>query len=319
MVRCINLTRYPPIAALRAFESAARHLNFTRAAKELHVTQSAISHQIKHIEDLWGFKLFKRNGRNIELTDKAKKLAPVVEHFFSQLSSTLTSIGEFNDEGYLKIAISQSFALKWMVPKLGEFSNQYPDIDVTIITMPIPGQLDIKDADIAVFYSDGKHDDYTVIPLLNGYSFPVCSPEFFKNEIKRLISPDDLLNLPLLRRLNVDAAPRWGDWFTAAGVTNYSLPKGLHFPNSSMALQASIDGQGVALARSSHVADDLIAGRLIKLFDIYVQGDSCYNLIIPKENFEKPSVQNFIAWIKDEAIESQELFDKQAKSRGKTK
>lgn len=315
----VKLTRFPPIAALRAFESAARHLNFTRAAKELHVTQSAISHQIKHVEELWGFKLFKRNGRNIELTEKAKKLAPVIEHFFSQLTTTLSSIGELNDEGYLKVALSQSFALKWMVPRLGEFSSQYPDIDITIVTMPIPGQLELNDADIAVFYSDGKHDQYTVIPLLNGYSFPVCSPKFFKNEIRKLKTPEDLLDLPLLRRLNIDAAPRWKDWFKQAGVSSYTLPKGLHFPNSSMALQASIDGQGVALARSSHVADDLIAGRLIKLFDIYVQGDSCYNLIIPEKKFNQPSVQNFIAWIKDEAVESQGLFDKQAKTRGRTK
>ena len=313
------MIRFPPIAALRAFESAARHLNYTRAAKELHVTQSAISHQIKHIEELWGFKLFKRNGRNIELTEIAKKLAPVIEHFFLELTSTLTTIGELNDEGYLKVALSQSFALKWMVPKLGEFSQQYPDIDVTIVTMPIPGQLEFNDADIAIFYSDGKHENYTVIPLLNGYSFPVCSPAFFKNDIRTLKKPEDLLDLPLLRRLEIDAAPRWKDWFSAAGVSNYSLPKGMHFPNSSMGLQASIDGQGFALARSSHVADDLIAGRLIKLFDIYVQGNSCYNLIIPEGKIDRPSVQNFIAWIKDEAVESQELFDKQAKSRGKIK
>ena len=283
------------------------------------MTQSAISHQIKHIEDLWGFKLFNRNGRNIELSDKARKLAPVIEHFFAELTTTLSAIGELNDEGYLKVGLSQSFALKWMVPKLGDFSHQYPDIDITIMTMPIPGQLEIDDADIAIFFSDGNHDNYTVIPLLHGFSFPVCSPEFFKNEIKALKKPDDLLDLPLLRRLNIDAAPRWRDWFNAAGVSNYSLPKGLHFPNSSMALQAAIDGQGVSLARSSHVADDLIAGRLIKLFDIYVQSESCYNLIIPEAKFDLPSVQNFIAWVKDEAVDSQELFDKQANAKGNTK
>ena len=313
------MIRFPPIAALRAFESAARHLNYTKAAKELSVTQSAISHQIKHIEDLWGFKLFKRNGRSIELTDKARQLAPVIEHFFSELTTTLSAIGELNDEGYLKVALSQSFALKWMVPKLGDFSHQYPDIDVTIVTMPLPGQLEINDADIAIFFSDGIHDNYTVIPLLHGYSFPVCSPEFFKEEIKTLKKPEDLLGLPLLRRLNIDAAPRWRDWFSAADVSNYSLPKGLHFPNSSMALQAAIDSQGVALARSSHVADDLIAGRLIKLFDICVQPESCYNLIIPEGKFDQPSVQNFIAWVKDEAVDSQDLFDKQANAKGKTK
>ncbi len=313
------MIRLPPMAALRAFESAARHLNYTKAAKELHVTQSAISHQIKHIEQLWGFKLFTRSGRSIELTEKAAKLVPIVEDFFSQLSSTLSSIDAIHDEGYLKLTLSQSFALKWMVPRLGEFSHQNPDIDVTIITMPSPGKLEINDADIAIFYSDGKHDNYTVIPLLNGYSFPVCSPEFFANDIRKLQKPVDLLDLPLLRRLNIDAAPRWRDWFTAAGVSDYTLPKGLHFPNSSMALQASIDGQGIALARSSHVADDLIAGRLIKLFNIYVQGESCYNLIIPEGKMDQPSVQKFIAWLKDEAVESQELFDQQARAPGRTK
>lgn len=313
------MIRFPPIAALRAFESAARHLNYTKAARELHVTQSAISHQIKHIEELWGFKLFKRDGRSVELTDKAKKIAPVIEHFFVQLSSTLSAISELDDEGYLKVAVSQSFALKWLVPKLGDFSHQYPDIDVTLVTMQLPRKLDIDDADIAIFYSDGVHNNYTVIPLLNGYSFPVCSPDFFEKQVSSLTKPEELLDLPLLRRLNIDAAPRWKDWFTAAGVSNYSLPKGLHFPNTSMALQAAIDGQGVALARSSHVADDLTAGRLIKLFDIYVKGESRYNLLIPPGKFDKSSVQKFIAWIKDEAVESQVLFDQQATARGKTK
>ena len=313
------MVRYPPIAALRAFESAARHLNFTRAAEELHVTQSAISHQIKHIEELWGFKLFKRQGRGIELTENASKLSPLIGDFFSQLSTTLNALEEFNDEGYIRLALSQSFALKWMVPRLGDFSNQYPDIDITIITMPSPAELEFNDADLAVFYSPGDHENYTVIPLLHGYSFPVCSPDFFKNDIKKLKKPEDLVKLPLLRRLNIDAAPRWRDWFAQAGVETYTLPKGLHFPNSSMALQAAIDGQGVALARSSHVADDIAAGRLIKLFDTYVQGDSRYNLVIPENKLDLPTVQLFIAWIKDEALESQELFDQQAMTKGKTK
>ncbi len=312
--------RYPPIAALRAFESAARHLNYTRAAEELHVTQSAISHQIKHIEELWGFKLFERQGRGIELTERAQQISPVISEFFLNLNKTLSEIeASAADEGYLRVALSQSFALKWMVPRLGDFSQQHPDIDVTIITMPVANELEFSDADIAVFYSDGQHSDYNVIPLLHGYSFPVCSPEFFENEITSLKKPKDLLKLPILRRLDIDAAPRWRDWFTACGITDYNLPKGLHFPNSSMALQASIDGQGVALARSSHVADDLEAGRLIKLLDIYVQSDSSYNLIIPEDKFDQPAVMDFIAWIKDEATASQELFDRQAKAKGKSK
>ena len=312
--------RYPPIAALRAFESAARHLNYTRAAEELHVTQSAISHQIKHIEELWGFKLFERQGRGIELTERAQQISPVISEFFANLNKTLSDIeATAADEGYLRVALSQSFALKWMVPRLGDFSQQHPDIDVTIITMPVANELEFSDADIAVFYSDGQHPDYNVIPLLHGYSFPVCSPEFFENEISSLKNPKDLLKLPILRRLDIDAAPRWRDWFAASGITDYNLPKGLHFPNSSMALQASIDGQGVALARSSHVADDLAAGRLIKLLDIYVQSDSSYNLIIPEDKFDQPAVMDFIAWIKDEAMASQELFDQQAKAKGKSK
>ncbi len=314
------MTRYPPIAALRAFESAARHLNFTRASEELHVTQSAISHQIKHIEELWGFKLFEREGRNIKLTDRAQKITPIVSEFFSKLNKTLVDLEDTSeDEGYLRVALSQSFALKWMVPRLGDFSRQYPDIDVTIITMPLTNELEFNDADIAIFYSDGQHQDYSVIPLLHGYSFPVCSPDFYNNEVTTLKNPEDLLKLPILRRLNIDAAPRWADWFSAAGITDYSLPKGLHFPNSSMALQAAIDGQGVALARSSHVVDDLAAGRLVKLLDIYVQSVSCYNLIIPNDRINQSSVMNFIGWLKDEASDSQALFDQQAKAQGLSK
>jgi len=314
------MIRIPPIAALRALDAAGRHLNFTRAAEELHVSQSAVSHQIRHIEELWGFNLFERTGRRIELTDQASQVIPVISRFLSDLEKTVSGLQDKSgDEGYIRVMITQSFALKWMVPRLGEFSSRFPDIDVTIYTIASTGEPNFENSDIAILYTDKAHPGLSIIPLLNDYSFPVCSPEFLTSQVKSLKKPADLLELPLLRRLTVDSAPRWRDWFSAAGVEAFSLPKGLHFPDSSMALQAAIDGQGVALGRSSHVSGDLSSGRLVKLFDVFVEGSASYHLLIPDARFEQPSVQEFIAWIKDEAVESQLLFDQQARSKGLTK
>lgn len=304
--------RYPPIASLRAFEVASRKLNYTRAAEELFITQSAISHQIKHIEALWEIQLFKRQGRQLSLTAHGEQILPIVQDFLINIKNTVESIQVTPaDNKVVRVQLSQSFALKWLVPILGEFSNENSDIDVWISTSneSLPQSDDV---DMAISYIEQEIDGYVCIPLLQEYSFPVCTSSFYNKNKKKLKNPADILKLPLLRRIDNDKSPRWSHWFAQAGVNVFSLPKGIHYPDSGMAVQAAIDNQGIALGTSAHVADDIKQKRLIKLFDIHVTSPRQYYFICEEKKLNNPSVMEFLAWIKDKAEESQEMFDLQS-------
>lgn len=311
--------RFPPIASIRAFEAAARHLNFTRAAEELHITQSAISHQIKHIEELWGFILFNRNGRSLVLSNEAQRVLPIIERFLNDMQVCLTSLAQTNDGGVLHLGLSSSFALKWMVPKLGDFRTQFPDIEVYIMNIS-ENSSNFKEHDLAIIFSDGQFESgLTAIPLLKEFYFAVCSPTFYKRHKQDLNQPENIVDMPLLRRLDIDQTPRWRDWFAKAGIETYFLPKGVHYPDSSMALQAAIDDQGIALARSAHVAQDIQSKRLMKLFDISIQSDCQYYLVVKDSALGLSGIADFIGWLKDQAEESQQLFIEQAKLNHLTK
>lgn len=303
--------RLPPIAALRALESAARHLSYTRAAEELHVTQSAVSHQIRHIEDMWGVKLFNRKGRRLMLTRPGQAVAPVVRDFIERMTSTLAELQSEGDRGSMKVSLLQSFAFKWLVPRLGNFNDQHPGVDVWISTTESLVGFDDEGLDIAIRLGHGDYPGLDATLLLSEYVFPVASPVFL-NKHSVPAEPADLLSFPLLYRHAVDICPRWRDWFADAGVEVSSLPKGTHFPDTSMSVQAALDGQGIALARSAHVQDDLEAGRLIKLFNVYSLSQVAYYIVCPQEHLARPRVAAFKEWLLMEAAISQTQFDRTA-------
>ena len=230
--------RYPPMAALRALEAAARHLSYTRAAEELFITQSAVSHQIKHIEELWNIKLFNRRGRRIVLTEAGHALVPVVRDFVRRITSTLEELGDTDDSpSALRVTLLQSFAFKWLVPRLGHFNQEYPDIDVWISTSDELVVFDSEKADVGIRLGYGNWGNVYEELLLQEYVFPVCSP-YFLQQFGTPEKPEDLLELPLLRRNAVDILQRWRDWFRDAGVVVRKMPKGTQFPQTSLAIQA---------------------------------------------------------------------------------
>ncbi len=306
--------RFPPISALRALEAAARHLSFTRAAEELHVTQSAISHQIKHAEELWGFKLFEKRGRRLVLTESGHALVPIVRDFIRRITSTLEELAEKTDNPTaLRITLLQSFAFKWLVPRLGHFNHDYPGIDVWISTSEELSSFDEKNADVGIRLGYGSWGDLYEELLLTEYVFPVCSPYFLK-EHGTPKNPIDLLQLPLLRRNAVDILPRWRDWFRDAGVAVKQMPRGTKFPQTSLALQAAIDNQGIALARSAHVLDDLKDGRLVSLFpEVVSKSNVSYFFVCAKGREVEPQIAAFRQWLIAEAEESQTEFDQLVK------
>ncbi len=302
--------RFPPIAALRALEAAARHLSYTRAAEELHVTQSAISHQIRHAEELWELKLFERRGRGLVLTEAGEALVPIVRNFIRRITTTLEDLRDTDDgPSGLRVTLLQSFAFKWLVPRLGHFNNAYPDIDVWISTSDELVEFDFESADVGIRLGYGNWKDLYEELLLTEYVFPVCSPWFLR-EHGTPKTPRDLLDLPLLRRSTIDILPRWRDWFRDAGVVVRHMPSGTKFPQTSLALQAAIDHQGIALARSAHVLDDINAGRLVRLFpEVASRSNVSYFFVCARGRENEPDITAFRQWLAGEARESQREFD----------
>ncbi len=300
--------RFPPITALRALETAARHLSYTKAAEELNITQSAVSHQIRHAEELWGLKLFERRGRRLILTQNGQALVPVVRNFINGLTSTLADLKEEDNRDSLRVSLLQSFAFKWLVPRLGRFNQQYPGIDVWISTTEELVDFSLDNADMGIRLGHGDWPELHVTPLLQEYVFPVCSPRMLE-ELGTPKNPDDLFNYPLLRRSAMDICPRWRDWFRDAGIHIKRIPKGTKFPDTSMAIQAAIDGQGIALARSAHVSDDLASGRLVKLFNIYSESNVSYFVVCPRGKENNSSIVAFTEWLIEEAQVAQADFD----------
>ena len=301
--------RLPPTASLKALEAAARHLSYTKAAEELFVTQSAISHQIKHAEEIWEVKLFERRGRRLVLTEAGQALATVVREFLENLETTRNEIKQDNQSCSLKISLLPSFAFKWLVPRLGRLKARYPGLDVWIATSEEIVDLLHSDVDLAIRLGTGNWPNVHSRLLLREYVFPVCSPRFLER-FDAPKSPADILRLPLLYRHSTDICPRWRDWFRDAGVEIKSLPRGTRFPDTSLAIQAAIDDQGIALARSAHVADDLSSGRLVKLFNVFSLSSVAYYLVRPKGQEKNPAIAAFTNWILEESAQAQQDFDR---------
>ncbi len=303
--------RYPSMSSLRALEAAARHLSYTRAAEDMFVTQSAISHQIKHIEELWGFTLFQRRGRTLILTEAGHAIVPIVRDFIRRMTVTLEDLKEAQSGSTaLRVTLLQSFAFKWLVPRLGNFNHEYPDINVWISTTDELEDFDSVNADVGIRLGYGSWSNLYEELLLQEYVFPVCSPHFLE-EYGIPEKPEDLLSLPLLRRNAIDILQRWRDWFRDADVTVRKMPKGTHFPQTSLAIQAAIDDQGVALARSAHVLDDVKAGRLVRLFpEVKSKSNLSYFFVCIRGREHEPQITAFRGWLKREAELSENEFEK---------
>ncbi len=303
------LHRPPPIATLRALEAAARHLNFTKAADELCVTQSAVSHQIRHLEDLWNLKLFDRPPRGLVLTRNGQALAPVVRNFFDRLSETLEILKSEVKRDPLRIDTLQSFAVKWLVPRINDFHNEFPDIDLWISTHDELVNFATDEVDLAIRLGQGNYTGLHSTLLLKEYVFPVCSPAFLER-VGMPSSHKDLHKLPLLLRLGDPAHPNWEDWFEKVGQEGVMVVEGPRFPDTNMALQAAKDGQGIALARSAHVCEDLKAGKLVKLFDYDYPSNVSYYLICPSGKEDTPKIASVREWLLAEASKAQVEYDK---------
>ncbi len=289
--------RLPPLNALRAFEAAARHLSFTRAAEELHVTQAAISHQVKALEEHLGRKLFRRLNRALLLSDDGQAYLPSVSRAFALLNDATRNLLERDAPGPLTVSALPSFAARWLVPRLGRFRQIHPDIDLRIDPSAALTDFASGDVDVGVRYGRGKYPGLRADWLMTEDIFPVCSPALLSGE-HPLRAPGDLEHQVLLHD---DGHGDWRTWLLAAGIDRVDPTRGPIFTDSSMLIQAAMAGQGVALARGVLAADELAAGRLVRPFTLSLPTEYAYYLVCPQSTAEQPKIAAFRDWLLDEA------------------
>jgi len=296
----------PPLKALRAFEAAARHLSFTRAAEELHVTQTAISHQIKGLEERLGVQLFRRLPRGLLLTEEAQRYAPALRAAFEQIAAATEQLSACGSGGTLTLSTVPSFAAKWLVPRLGRFHTAHPEIDLRISASLRLVDFTREDFDVAIRMGRGDYPGLHIDPLFGEVMFPVCSPRLLAGA-KPLRTPEDLRHHVLLHDVDLPVAgmvptpQAWRLWLERAGVRGIDVERGPVFEDSAMLLDAAAEGQGVALGRSALVAADLAAGRLVRPFDISLPFALRHYLVCPKATAERPKIAAFRGWLLAEA------------------
>ncbi len=302
------MKQIPPLNSLRVFEAAARHLSFTKAAEELHVTPGAVSQQIKALEDFLQTPVFRRQKRSLLLTDEAQASLPILREGFDKLAEAGKMLGARADAGRLTVSVAPSLASKWLVPRLDTFQQAHPDIDVWVSADMDVVDFAVDDVDLAIRYGSGRYDGLQVEHLMAEKIVPVCSPELLRGDhpIKK---PEDLVHHTLLHDGSPDkdeSCPTWPMWLKAAGVCHKAGQRGPKFNQSSLVIEAAVAGKGVALAKYALALADLEAARLVIPFDMTTPAEFAYYIVHPSSKASSPSVKAFKAWLIEEAASSVE-------------
>ena len=290
-------TRLPPLSAIRAFEAAARHGSFTKAAEELGMTQAAVSYQVKLLEDRLGAPLFLRQARKVVLSEAGRRLAPPVSEAFQRLQAAFAALRETNEK-VLSVTVIQSFATNWLVPRLGTFQMAHPDIAVRVDASGRVVDLAREDIDVGIRTGHGDWPGLRAHLLMPSEFTPLCSPEFLART-GPLTAPVDLLRLPLLDWRD----PWWRQWFALAGIPDPqpTLPSMIEVDSQVMLGRAALAGQGVAIVTPAYFATELADGRLVQPFPLVARSESNFWLVYPQERQNAPKIRAFREWILAEA------------------
>jgi LysR family glycine cleavage system transcriptional activator len=282
----------PPLNALRAFEAAARHGSFTRAAAELHVTQTAISHQMRHLESFQGLRLFLRLPRRLVLTPEGQAYARDLARVFERIADATRALDTRPRRELLAVTSLPSFAARWLVPRLGAFAADHPRIDLRLVATERPVDLARESVDLGIRFGYGRYAGLRVEKLMDDQLLPVCSPRL-RGRARSL----DLRRLPLLHD---DSPDGWRRWLRAAGRSDIDPERGHVFTDASMMLQAAVDGHGVAMARWALAEAELAAGRLVRPFPGILPCEHAYYLVTAESTAELDRVQSFRRWLLDQ-------------------
>ena len=305
----------PSLNSLRAFEAAARHLSFRKAAEELNVTPAAISQQIKQLEALLGVALFTRTTRALTLTEAAEIALPLITRGFDSLQDGVRTLTTQRDGGILTVSVSASFGMRWLLPKLERFRTCYPDFDVRIDASNNLADFERGGVDVALRYGRGEYDGLISELLISDVAFPVCSPTLLAPP-HRLADPEDLRDHALLHVdwvMESESAPSWARWLQFAGVKEVDTRGGLRFSMDDMAVSAAIGGLGVVVAARAFVVADLVAGRLVKPFasELDMPTDFHHYAVYPAQKTSQPKVSAFLDWVRTEAAQDAALYRSQ--------
>lgn len=288
--------RLPPLNALRAFEAAARHLSFTRAADELHVTQGAVSRQVIHLEEWLGHALFHRLHRGLALTDIGRKLLPVLTESFDKIGRSVERLRAARDD--LKVKMLPTFAIRWFMPRSELFSIEHPSIQLRLTSSWFDVDFTREEFDCGIVLGHGPWPGNVATKIMSEILVPVCSPKLLNDPDLPLKTPEDLRQHTLLHCSKIDD---WKLWFDRAGIENIELDRGLHFDTLDMALTAAAGGHGVAIGDPAMIVDDLKTNRLVIPFDLKVPGQGAYHLIVPRHLSDLPKIKLFRNWLLREA------------------
>lgn len=294
--------KLPPLKGIQYFEAVARHSSFTAAAEELHVTPAAVGHQVRALEEYFGQKLLRRSTRQVEMTDLAHWVLPVVTQGLDLLAEAGERLTAPQFSPLVNLSVSTGFAARWLVQRLEGFHQHYPEWDVRLSATNRLVDLSERQYDMAIRYGDGNYPGHRVHRLGQEEVSPVCSPNLMTGE-KAIREPNDLRRHTLLHEdwamSNEQVWPSWRVWLRATGADLVDPKPGPHFSSAALAIQAAIAGQGVALSSTALVADDLKAGRLVRPFGDYYKTsvDNGYFLVYLIELENEPKVVAFRDWL----------------------
>jgi LysR family glycine cleavage system transcriptional activator len=303
--------RLPPLNALRAFEAAARHLSFKNAARELHVTPGAVSHQVKLLEEHLGASLFRRLTRALELTAEAQAMLPKVREGLESLGVAVERVRARGKTCSLNVIAPPNFAARWLVPRLGLFTSKHPNLELHVASRPgmIDGRADASPAaavdaresapTMMVRFGGGRYPGSHVDLIFSAVYVPVCSPKLLAGQ-HPLRKPADLRFHTLLHDDTVteeNARPSWHDWLQTVGANDVDSSRGPHFSDASLSLEAAIEGLGVSLAMKPLVKSEIEAGRLVVPFEIEAPATFSYYLVTPESALDDRAVSAFRKWV----------------------
>lgn len=311
-----------PLNALNAFEVAARHESFSKAAEELNVTPAAVSQQIRMLEDLMGVQLFHRLNRGLALTGAGRSGLAKLQDGLRNVNQAVQQIRSEPANSVLDVWMAPSFASKWLMPRLSRFVKQYPDIDLRISASSdfidtdasapslSKGILQKHSVDIAIRFGSGNYPGCRVERLMNVTALPLCSPALLNNKDNPLLTPDDLAHHLLLHDDTAyEGRPDWPTWLKAVGLGHIDGERGMRFNRVSLALAAAIEGQGVVLTLEQLAADDVSKGRLVTPFKHKVALSHAYHIVSLEDSIDNEQVVAFRQWLFDEVSSSENTSD----------
>jgi len=295
-----RMRKLPPLNALRAFEAAARHMSFTQAARELHVTATAVSHQIRHLEEVFGLFLFTRSPRGLRLTDAGEHLYPVLRDGFDRFAVVVQDLACKPAGRGITVSTTLAFAERWLIPRLPSFQSAQPGIEIRVNADDRVVDLRSGDIDAAIRYGRGPYPGLRSEVLLEDAFVPVCSPSLVSRNFEPLRVSNDLARHSFIHyewKNPAVAGPSWSDWMDLTGTRGTDTTRGVRFSEEAHAIQAAVGGQGVALCSAVLVADELAAGRLVQPFGPLIKG-LAFHLLYLDTSPRRASVDAFSEWLR---------------------